>query len=141
MVKIEEALSRAQAAGLDLVEIAPQATPPVVKIVDWGKYRYEKTKLAQKARKKQKSIGIKQVRFGLKIGIHDLDVKKKRIRSFLDDGSKVKVSVFFRGREMAHQELGGELLKRLLSELEDVAVVDQEPEQTGKYLSMVVRKK
>jgi len=140
-VEIANALSLAQSAGLDLVEIAPNAAPPVVKIVDWGKYQYEKTKQLQKAKRKQKSVGVKQVRFGLKIGTHDFEVKKRKIRSFLDSGNKVKVSVFFRGREMAHQDLGGELLKRVVAELGEDVVVDQEPEQTGKHLIMVIRKK
>lgn len=140
-MEIANALSLAQSAGLDLVEIAPNAAPPVVKIVDWGKYQYEKTKQLQKAKRKQKSVGVKQVRFGLKIGTHDFEVKKRKIRSFLDSGNKVKVSVFFRGREMAHQDLGGELLKRVVAELGEDVVVDQEPEQTGKHLIMVIRKK
>lgn len=131
----------ADEAGLDLVEIAPDASPPVAKIVNWGKYQYEKTKQLQKAKKKQKTIGLKQVRFGLKIGTHDLEVKKRKIRAFLESGNKVKMSVFFRGREMAHQELGLELLNRVVKELGDDVMVDQTPQQTGKHLIMVVRKK
>lgn len=141
VVKLADALKMAEEAGLDLVEIAPDASPPVAKIVNWGKFLYEKTKQQQKAKKKQKTIGLKQVRFGLKIGTHDLEVKKRKIRTFLESGNKVKMSVFFRGREMAHQELGGELLKRVVEELGDDVVVDQTPQQTGKHLIMVVRKK
>ena len=126
---------------MDLVEIAPQANPPVAKIVDWGKFRYEKTKQAQAAKKKQKSVGIKQVRMGLKIGTHDRDVKTKKIRGFIEAGNKVKLSVFFRGREMAHPELGRELLKSIVADLSEVAVMEQEPEQTGKYLTIVLRGK
>jgi translation initiation factor IF-3 len=141
VVSSQEALAQAAAAGLDLVEIAPQANPPVVRVIDWGKYRYEKTKLQQKAKKKQKTIGVKQIRFGLKIGVHDQQVKIRKIQGFLENGNKVKLSVFFRGREMAHKELGGELLKRIVAELGEGILVDQQPEQTGKYLSMVIRKK
>lgn len=124
-----------------MVEIAPNATPPVARIVNWGKFQYEKTKQQQKAKKKQKTIALKQVRFGLKIGTHDLDVKKRKIRAFLEGGSKVKMSVFFRGREMAHQDLGNELLMRVVEELGPDVVVDQQPQQTGKHLIMVIRKK
>lgn len=126
---------------MDLVEIAPQASPPVAKIVDWGKFRYEKTKQAQAAKKKQKSVGIKQVRMGLKIGTHDREVKTNKIRGFIEAGNKVKLSVFFRGREMAHPELGRELLQDIVADLAEVAVMEQAPEQTGKYLTIVLRKK
>jgi translation initiation factor IF-3 len=141
VVSLAEALAQAEAAGLDLVEIAPQAKPPVAKIIDWGKYRYEQTKQAQKAKKKQKATGLKQIRLGLKIGQHDLDTKLRRIREFLEAGHKVRVSVFFRGREITHQELGHELLKRIVEQLDDIAVVDQEPQLTGKHLGLVIRKR
>lgn len=139
MVSIQDALTQSEQANLDLVEISPQSNPPVAKITDWGKYQYEKTKQQRKAKKKQKSISIKQVRFGLKIGQHDLAVKEKSIRGFLEEGSKVKMSVFFRGREITHPELGKKLLKNMMETLADVAALDQEPELSGKYLTMVIK--
>lgn len=131
----------AEEAGLDLVEVAPNADPPVARIIDWGKYHYQKTKQLQKAKKKQKSQSLKQIRMGLKIGQHDLEVKLKRTRTFLENEHKVKLTVFFRGREITHPELGHDLLKRIVENLGEAAAVDQEPQLTGKYLSMVVRKK
>ena len=135
----QEALEKARLAGLDLVEISPNANPPVAKIVDWGKYQYQKTKQAQKNKKKAKASELKQIRFGLKIGQHDLDVKLRKIRTFLEAGHKVKVTAFFRGREMAHKDIGYKLLDDVFAQIEDVAVVDQKPQMTGKYLSMTVR--
>lgn len=131
----------AEEAGLDLVEVAPNADPPVARIIDWGKYHYQKTKQLQKAKKKQKSQSLKQIRMGLKIGRHDIEVKLKRTRTFLENEHKVKLTVFFRGREIIHPELGHDLLKRIVEELGEAIAIDQEPQLTGKYLSMVVRKK
>jgi translation initiation factor IF-3 len=122
-----------------LVEISPNANPPVARIVDWGKYNYQKTKEMQRNRKHAKASEVKQMRLGLKIGTNDLEIKLRKIRSFLEDGHKVKIMAFFRGREMAHQELGYELLKRITESLSDVAVVDQTPQLAGKNLSIVVR--
>jgi translation initiation factor IF-3 len=136
-----EALERAQAAGLDLVEVSPQADPPVARIVDWGKYVYQKQKQQQKSRKNQKAQDLKQVRIGLKIGQHDLDIKLKKIKQFLGEGHKVRISAVYRGREMAHRELGFELLDRVLKSIEDIAVVELEPEMAGRFLSMQVRSK
>lgn len=141
VVKISEALSQAEAAGFDLVEISPQAKPPVVKMVDWGKHQYEKTKQEQKARRKQKAHEMKQMRFGLKIGKHDLDVKLGQVRKFIEKGHKVKLTVRFRGREIVHPELGHQLLENMVESLKDIAVVDQEPSLAGKQLHMVIRKK
>lgn len=134
-----DALLEAERAGLDLVEISPLASPPVAKIVDWGKYNYQKTKELQRNRKNVKTSEIKQMRMGLKIGAHDLEIKLKKVRSFLEDGHKVKISAFFRGREMAHQELGYQLLDRIVKDLEDIAVVDHAPQMAGKNLSILVR--
>lgn len=139
VISKQEALEKARLAGLDLVEISPNANPPVAKIVDWGKYQYQKTKQAQKNKKKAKASELKQIRFGLKIGQHDLDVKLRKIRTFLEAGHKVKVTAFFRGREMAHKDIGYKLLDDVFAQIEDVAVVDQKPQMTGKYLSMTVR--
>lgn len=141
VVSLEEALSQAQTADLDLVEVAPDANPPVARIIDWGKYQYEKIKQAQKARKKSKSQDLKQVRFTLKIGDHDFNIKVKKIRQFLEKGHKVRVGVFFRGREIIHPELGHKLLERVMTELDDIAVVDTKAVITGKHLNMTIRKK
>jgi len=136
----QAALEKAKLAGLDLVEVSPNAVPPVVKIVDWGKYSYQKTKLQKK--NKSKSHDLKQIRMGLKIGEHDLDVKIKKIESFLEAGHMVKVSAFFRGREMAHKDIGYTLLERVMEKLgEEKAVIEQQPQMTGKNLSMTIRKK
>lgn len=126
---------------MDLVEVSPNAKPPVCKIVDWGKYNYRKTKEQQKNRKNQKNSEVKQIRFGLKIGEHDLDVKLKKVRDFLESGHKVKLSVFFRGREMAHQELGVKLLDRAIEKLELEVTNDQRPVMQGRYMTTVIRSK
>ena len=135
---IAEALQRAEAAGLDLAEIAPKAEPPVAKIIDWGKYQYELGKQQAKARKNQRATEVKQVRVGLKIGDHDLQVKLKRARKFLDEGHKVKISLLFRGREITHPELGREMLDRVFILLEDVAVIEQKPQLSGRDYNMIL---
>lgn len=134
-------MARAEAAGLDLVEVSPQAEPPVARIIDWGKYVYQKQKQQQQGRKNQKAQDLKQVRIGLKIGQHDLDIKLKKINQFLGEGHKVRISAVYRGREMAHRQLGYELLDRVLKSIEDIAVVELEPEMAGRFLSMQVRGK
>ena len=134
-----EALAAAEAAGLDLVEVSPNANPPVARIVDWGKYNYQKTKQAQKSR--QKVLDLKQMRVGLKIGDHDLDVKLRKVNGFLDAGHKVKITVIYRGRELAHKELGFKLAERITELLGEGIVVDQDPQFAGRQLSFVVRKK
>ncbi len=134
-----EALSEAERHELDLVEISPNANPPVARIVDWGKYNYQKTKEQQRSRKHAKIGEVKQMRLGLKIGAHDLEIKLRKIREFLDDGHKVKIMVFFRGREMAHTELGYTLLDQIIEKLSDVAVIDQRAQFAGKNLSIAVR--
>ena len=134
-----EALQLAKEAELDLVEVSPNADPPVAKIIDWGKYNYQKTKARQKNKSNTKKQDLKQIRFGLKIGQHDLDVKLRKIRGFLEEGHKVKITAFFRGREMAHKEIGYKLLDDVYEQIADVAVIDQKPQMSGKYLNMVVR--
>ncbi len=134
-----EALETAQTAGLDLVEVSPNADPPVARIVDWGKYNYQKTKQAQKTR--QKTLDLKQMRVGLKIGDHDLDVKLRKVNGFLDAGHKVKITVIYRGRELAHKELGYQLAERILGLLGETIAVDQSPQFAGRMLSFVVRRK
>lgn len=123
------------------MEISPGAEPPVAKIVDWGKYQYQKMKQLQKNRRQAKVSELKQMRFGLKIGSGDLDIKLRKIRSFLEAGHKVRIQIFYRGRENAHRELGYEMVDRILTALEDEAVAEQKPQMAGRNLSVVVRSK
>lgn len=135
----QEALDLAVEQGLDLVEISPNADPPVAKIVDWGKFNYQKTKQAQKTKRAAKNLEVKQMRFGLKIGDHDLDVKLGKVTNFLEAGHKVKLTVFYRGRELAHKDLGFKLAERVIELLGEKIVVDQPPQLAGKQLSFVIR--
>jgi translation initiation factor IF-3 len=134
-----EALHLAQEQELDLVEISPDANPPVAKIVDWGKFNYQRTKQLQKNKRNTKVQDIKQMRFGLKIGDHDLAIKMRKVTGFLDDGHKVKITLFYRGREMAHRDLGFKLAERVISDFGDQIVVDQQPQLAGKQLSFMIR--
>ena len=134
-----DALRKAEEAGLDLVEISPNAAPPVAKIIDWGKYQYQKMKEQQRNKKSAKTSEIKQMRLGLKIGQHDLEIKLRKIREFLANGDKVKIMLVFRGREMAHQEVGRELMDRIIEMLKDEAIVDSKPQMAGRNLSVMVR--
>lgn len=136
-----EALKVAEEAGVDLIEISPNANPPVAKVLDWGKYQYQKMKEQQKSRKNAKTVELKQMRMGLKIGANDLEIKLRKIREFLSDGHKVKIIILFRGREMAHQELGYAMIDRILSSLEEYAILEQKPQMAGRNLSIVVRSK
>lgn len=136
-----DALKTAQEAGLDLVEISPNAAPPVAKVVDWGKYQYQKMKEAQKNRRSNKANELKQMRFGMKIGQGDLDIKLRKIREFLAEGHKVRIQVFYRGRENAHRELGYDMIKRIGDLLENDAVFEHEPTMAGRNLSVVIRSK
>lgn len=135
----KEALDKARNAGLDLVEISPTATPPVAKIVDWGKYQYQKMKEQQRNKKNARSSEIKQMRLGLKIGQNDLNIKLRKIRKFLLDGDKVKIQIIFRGREMAHPEVGQDLLGRILDQLSDAAIADNKPVMAGRNLNVIIR--
>lgn len=135
----QEALAIAQERDLDLVEISPNADPPVCKIVDWGKYNYQKTKQLQKNRKQAKSLEMKQIRLGLKIGAHDLNIKMKHATKFLEAGHKVKVTLVYRGREQAHREIGFQLAQRIIDDFGDAVVVDQKPQLAGKQLNFVLR--
>ncbi len=135
----QEALEIADERGLDLVEISPDADPPVCKIVDWGKYNYQRTKQQQKNRKTAKTLDMKQIRFGLKIGEHDLDIKMSKVVKFLTAGHKVKITVMYRGREQAHKEIGFNLAKRVIADFGDTIVVDQQPQLAGRQLNFVVR--
>jgi translation initiation factor IF-3 len=141
IISRQEALKLAEDAGVDLVEISPNADPPVAKIIDWGKYQYQKMKEQQKNRKSSKQSELKQMRFGLKIGSGDLEIKLRKIRSFLAEGHKVRIQVFYRGREMAHRELGYDMINRIAAMLEDDAVMEQQPQMAGRNLSVVIRSK
>ncbi len=134
-----DALRMAEEHGLDLVEISPTADPPVAKIIDWGKFNYQRTKQLQKNKRHAKTLEVKQMRFGLKIGDHDIEVKNNKIRGFLEDGHKVKITVFYRGREMAHRDLGFVLANRIIESFGDSIAVDQEPQLAGKQLIFVIR--
>lgn len=138
---LSDALKIAEEAGVDLIEISPNATPPVVKVVDWGKYQYQKMKEQQKNKKRSKVVELKQIRMGLKIGTNDLEIKLRKIREFLCAGHKVKILIFFRGREMAHKELGYEMIDRISAQLEENAILEQQPQMLGRNLSIVVRSK
>lgn len=126
---------------MDLVEISPNADPPVAKIIDWGKYQYQKMKEQQKNRANSKQTELKQMRFGLKIGSGDLDIKLRKIKGFLAEGHKVRIQIFYRGREMAHKELGYVMINRIISMLEEEAIVEQQPQMAGRNLSITVRSK
>ena len=136
-----EAIKVVQEAGVELVEISPNADPPVAKVVDWGKFQYQKMKEQQKNRRSNKATELKQMRFGLKIGANDLDIKLRKIREFLTDGHKVKILIFYRGREMAHKELGYVLIDRVVAALEDEAILEQKPVMAGRNLAIVIRSK
>jgi len=135
----DEALKIAEEAGVDLVEISPNADPPVAKVIDWGKFQYQKMKEQQKAKAKSKQTELKQMRFGLKIGSGDLDIKLRKIRGFLAEGHKVRIQIRFKGREMAHKELGYDMADRITQLLEDDAIVEQKPQMAGRNLSITVR--
>ena len=135
-----EALQAAELAGLDLVEISPNADPPVAKIVDWGKYNYQRTKQLQKNKKSAKNLEVKEMRVGLKIGAHDLEVKAKKVREFLDEGHKVKYTLRFRGRELAHRDVGFALAQRIIDSFGETITVDQKATFLGKQLTFVIRR-
>jgi len=128
----------AEEVGLDLVEISPNAEPPVCKIMDFGKYKYELQKKANEARKKQKVIEIKEIKIRPTIEEHDYQVKLRAARGFLEDGNKVKMTLRFRGREMSHQDLGMEVLKRLQADLSDIGKVESSPKMEGRQVQMIM---
>lgn len=138
VVSLRDALLAAEDAGLDLVEIAPQAEPPVCKILDYGRFKYEAQKKANEARKKQKIIEVKEIKLRPNIDDNDYDVKMRSARRFLEEGDKVKVTLRFRGREMAHQDLGMNVLVRVRDELEALAKVEQMPKLEGRQMVMVL---
>ena len=141
IVSRNEGLDMATDAGLDLVEISPNADPPVCKILDFGKYKYEEQKKKNEARKRQKVIEVKEVKFRQSIDDHDYDVKMRSMQKFIGEGDKVKVTMRFRGRELAHQELGMDVLMRVKGDLDEIAKVEQFPRMEGRQMTMVVSPK
>jgi translation initiation factor IF-3 len=138
IISTQEALRMARDQDLDLVEVAPNADPPVARIMDYGKYKYERDIRQKEARRKQSRVEVKEIKFRPKIDRHDYDTKKGHVERFLRAGSRVKVTIMFRGREMAHTDLGRKILDRLVEDLKDVAVVDAFPKQEGRNMIMVI---
>ncbi len=141
VISKEEGLEIAFEAGLDLVEISPNADPPVCKVLDYGKYKYEAQKKANEARKKQKVIDVKEIKMRPGIDEHDYQVKMRSVKRFLGDGDKVKMTIRFRGREMAHQELGMKVLDRVREDVDELAKVEQFPKSEGRLMTMVIAPK
>ncbi|CAA7611625.1 protein chain initiation factor IF-3 [Candidatus Terasakiella magnetica] len=138
VVTLREGLTMAEEAGLDLVEVSPNADPPVCKILDFGKFKYEAQKKKNEARKKQKVIEVKEIKLRPNIDDHDYGVKMRSMRNFLEEGDKVKVTLRFRGRELAHQDLGMKVLERVRDDLEDLGKVEQIPKMEGRQMVMVI---
>jgi translation initiation factor IF-3 len=136
-----QALEKARSVGLDLVEVAANANPPVVKIMDYGKFKFENEKKSRDLKKKQKLVKLKEIRMQPKIDEHDIDFKSKHIREFLAEGNKVKVTIRFRGRELAHTELGADVLRDVLTRLEGDYVIDRPPAMEGRFMSMILNPK
>ena len=141
MLSLQDALARAQEAGVDLVEVAPAASPPVCRVMDFGKYKYEQAKRERLAHKKSKTSELKGMRLSPKIGDHDLQVKTRAVSGFLKDGDKVRVSMWFRGREMAHPQVGEQILRRMAQQLLDVGVVERQPLMEGRNMIMIMAPK
>ena len=141
VLPIAQALEQAQQRELDLVEVAPEANPPVCRIMDFGKYKYLQDRRQKEARKKQTIILVKEVKMGPKTDVHDFAFKAKHVRRFLEDGHKAKVTVRFKGREMAHTELGWKLLNRMAETVSDLAVIEHHPRQEGRMLTMILSAK
>ena len=136
-----DALKRAEEAGLDLVEVAPTAVPPVCRIMDYSKYKYEQEKREKEARKKQKVIHLKEIRLSPKIGEHDYQFKLRNLEDFLKRGDKVKITMMFKGREMAHVDLGRKILDRLSSDISQVGEIEEPARQEGRFINMIIRAK
>ena len=140
-IATSQALAQARAAQLDLVEVSPSARPPVAKILDFGKFKYEHTKAAAKAKRKQKEGTLKEIRLGFKIDSHDFEVKAKRAEKFLAQGNKVKAAIIFRGREIVHADLGRDLLQRFVDRLQQKARIEQVPIQQGRSIHTILTAK
>ena len=138
MIETRDALNQARALDLDLVEVAPQADPPVARIMDYGKYKYERDVKQKEARKKQSRTGLKEIKFRPKIDPHDYATKKGHVTRFLSAGNKVKITIMFRGREMAHTDLGRKILDRLVADLGELVIVESMPKQEGRNMIMVI---
>lgn len=138
ILQIFEALRRAQEKGMDLVEVAPEGKPPVCRIMDYGRYRYEQAKKDREARKHQKSVDVKEIKLRPKIDLHDYQTKLRHVQRFLEDGHKVKVTIMFRGREMVHKELGAQILDRVVAEVSELGAVEQYPKLEGNNLSLLI---
>jgi translation initiation factor IF-3 len=141
VLSVAEGIDLAEEAGLDLVEIAPNSDPPVCKVLDYGKYKYEEQKRRNEARKKQKTIEVKEIKMRPGIDTHDYETKMKAARKFLGNGDKVKFTIRFRGREMAHQQLGMDVLNRVKDDLEELVKLEQFPKMEGRMMTMVVAPK
>ena len=141
VLPISQALEQAVQRGLDLVEVAPEASPPVCRIMDFGKYKYLQARRQKEARKKQTIIQVKEVKMGPKTDAHDFDFKARHVRRFLEDGNKAKVTVRFKGREMAHTELGWKILNRMAQTVSDLAVIEHHPKMEGRMLTMILAPK
>lgn len=138
VVSVEEALKRAQKAGIDLIEVSPNAEPPVCKILDSGKYKYEAQKRKAEAKKKQKVVQVKEIKMRPGIDQHDYDVKMRNVYKFLEKGDKVKITLRYRGREMAHQDLGMEVLNRVKADTQEIAKVEHQPKMEGRQMIMIL---
>ncbi len=138
MVDTRDAQQKARDCGLDLVEISPNAAPPVCRIMDYGKYKFEKEKQKKDAKKKQSSGKVKEVKFHANVEQHDYDTKLRHMREFLDEGNRIKCTLWFRGRENSHTEIGVQLFERILEDLKEIANAEQPPKLAGKNLSMLV---
>ena len=141
ILSIDEAINKAEELGLDLVELQPNADPPVCKILDYGKHKYQAQKRANEARKKQKIIEVKEIKLRPNIDQHDYQVKMKAVRKFIDGGDKVKITLRFRGREMAHVELGTDLLSRVQEDIDDFAKIESMPKMEGRQMTMILAPK
>lgn len=141
ILSIDEAMNKAEELGLDLVELQPNADPPVCKILDYGKHKYQAQKRANEARKKQKIIEVKEIKLRPNIDQHDYQVKMKAVRKFIDGGDKVKITLRFRGREMAHVELGTNLLSRVQEDIDDFAKIESMPKMEGRQMTMILAPK
>ncbi len=138
IVDLDEAKARAQQAGLDLVEVAPGARPPVCRLMDYGKFKYEEARKAREARKKQHTVQIKEIKYRPGIEDHDYDFKTRHVRRFLEDGDRVKVTMMFRGRQMAHPELGIEVLERVAEDVADLGKIEGQPTREGRTMIMML---
>ena len=141
VLTVPDAVKKAEEVGLDLVEIAPSAVPPVCRIMDYSRYKYEQEKKEKEAHKKQKVVHLKEIRFGPKIGEHDYQFKLKNLEDFLKRGDKVRITMMFKGREMAHVDLGRKVLDRLSSDISAVGEIEEAPSLEGRFLNMTIRAK